>query len=235
MDKEIEDNFYDESYDEVENYKILPVAEGENSLFGGVERDLISFTKNQKEINDNFYDESYDEVEDYNVSSVTRRETSLFQLVERGFVPFKKDQKEFKKVLGDVRINPTKVEEVTLHKTIVLNIFNDFMKYRKSMTPKVLLVTGPPGCGKRLLLEKIFKLFEFRVKCYNEGDMLSLHLFRLDSFITFLKACNYSPIESYTSYGVRKVNLVFIDDLPNFMFEDPSIFNNKLTDVIKAN
>uniref|UniRef100_A0A0K0FE88 Crinkler family protein n=1 Tax=Strongyloides venezuelensis TaxID=75913 RepID=A0A0K0FE88_STRVS len=228
MDKEIEDNFYDESYDEVENYKVLPVGEGENSLFGGVERDLVSFTKNQKEINDNFYDESYDEVEDYNVSSVTRGVTSLFQLVERDFVPFKKDQREFKEVLGDVRINPTRVEEV-------LNIFNDFVEHRKSMTPKVLLLTGPPGCGKRLLLEKIFKLFEFRVKRYNEGEMLSLHLFRSDSFITFLNACNYFPIESYTSYGVRKVNLVFIDDLPNFIFEDPSIFNNKLTDVIKAN
>uniref|UniRef100_A0A0N5B4G3 ATPase_AAA_core domain-containing protein n=1 Tax=Strongyloides papillosus TaxID=174720 RepID=A0A0N5B4G3_STREA len=221
-------NFYDESYDEVEDYKVLPVAEEKKSLCEGVECDFVPSKKDQKEINDNFYDESYDDIDDYNVSSVIRGVSSLFRLVERDFVPFTKHHKKFKEILGDVRINPTRVEEV-------LNIFNDFMKDRKSMVPKVLLLTGPPGCGKRLLLEKIFKLFEFQVKRYDEGEMLSLNQLRSDSFITFLNVCNYSPIELYTSYGVRQVNVVFIDDLPNFIFEDPSIFYNKLTDVIRTN
>uniref|UniRef100_A0A0N5BYD7 Uncharacterized protein n=1 Tax=Strongyloides papillosus TaxID=174720 RepID=A0A0N5BYD7_STREA len=72
-----------------------------------------------KEIKDNFYDESYDEVEDYKVLPIAKEKKSLCGGVECDFVPFTKHHKKFKEILGDVRINPTRVEEVSLHKTII--------------------------------------------------------------------------------------------------------------------
>uniref|UniRef100_A0A0N5BR14 Cell cycle checkpoint protein RAD17 n=1 Tax=Strongyloides papillosus TaxID=174720 RepID=A0A0N5BR14_STREA len=251
MDCEVEDDFHDEFFDNLDESSLLPPfisspPPSSEFNFLSIEsnsRDVSEVRMDHQEV-DNFNDDYFDNIEYYSVSSEVKggisssfkRKVSSFRKAERNFVPFREGQKEFQEALGDLHIQPKKVVEI-------VNVFNNFMGNMKSTGPKVLLLTGPPGCGKRSLLEKVFKLFEFQVKrfertavqLYTEDQLEIYKQSYSDSFIKFLNSCTYSPYGSYTSYGIKKVNLVFIDDLPNFIFEDPSIFYNKIIDIIKAN